>query len=74
VIPEGLAVKSAGRVHFHFTPTSASWSNQNEIVFSLLQRKTLSGASFKTKDQLREAIEAFIQRPPVSEGFLERSR
>jgi transposase len=51
-----------GRVQFHFTPTSASWLNQIEIVFSLLQRKTLSGASFKTKDQLREAIEAFIQK------------
>jgi transposase len=51
-----------GRVQFHFTPTSASWLNQIEIVFSLLQRKTLNGASFKTKDQLRDAIEAFIQR------------
>src|SRR6202011_2201681 len=54
--------KFEGRVQFHFTPTSASWLNQIEIVFSLLQRKTLSGASFKTKDQLREAIEAFIQK------------
>ena len=54
--------KFEGRVQFHFTPTSASWLNQIEIVFSLLQRKTLRGASFKTKDQLREAIEAFIQK------------
>jgi transposase len=54
--------KFAGRVRFHFTPTSASWLNQIEIVFSLLQRKTLNGGSFKTKDQLREAIEAFIRR------------
>jgi len=54
--------KFQGRVHFHFTPTSASWLNQIEIVFSLLQRKTLSGGSFKSKDQLREAIEAFIKR------------
>ncbi len=54
--------KFEGRVQFHFTPTSASWLNQIEIVFSLLQRKTLSGASFKTKDQLREAIAAFIQK------------
>jgi transposase len=54
--------KFEGRVQFHFTPTSASWLNQIEIVFSLLQRKTLSGASFKTKDQLREAIEAFIRQ------------
>jgi transposase len=54
--------KFEGRVRFHFTPTSASWLNQIEIVFSLLQRKTLNGGSFKTKDQLREAIEAFIRK------------
>ena len=36
--------------------------NQIEIVFSLLQRKTLNGGSFKSKDQLREAIEAFFRR------------
>ena len=54
--------KFEGRVQFHFTPTSASWLNQIEIVFSLLQRKTLNGGSFKTKDQLREAIEAFLRR------------
>src|SRR5271169_6835018 len=59
---DGWLAKFGGRVQFHFTPTSASWLNQIEIVFSLLQRKTLSGASFKTKDQLREAIEAFIQK------------
>ena len=54
--------KFEGRVQFHFTPTSASWLNQVEIVFSLLQRKALSGASFKSKDQLREAIEAFMKK------------
>jgi transposase len=54
--------KFEGRVQFHFTPTSASWLNQIEIVFSLLQRKALNGASFKNKDQLRDAIEAFIRR------------
>jgi transposase len=59
---EDWLARFEGRVQFHFTPTSASWLNQIEIVFSLLQRKTLSGASFKTKDQLREAIEAFIRK------------
>jgi hypothetical protein len=29
---------------------------------TLLQRKTLNGGSFKTKDRLREAIEAFFRR------------
>ena len=59
---EDWLAKFEGRVRFHFTPTSASWLNQIEIVFSLLQRKALNGASFKSKDQLRDAIEAFIHR------------
>lgn len=54
--------KFAGRLQFHFTPTSASWLNQIEIVFSLLQRKALRGASFKSKDNLSAAIAAFIKR------------
>jgi transposase len=47
-------------VHFHFTPTSASWLNQIEIWFGILARKTLSGASFANIEQLVQAIEAFI--------------
>jgi transposase len=54
--------KYAGRVQFHFTPTSASWLNQVEIWFGLLTRKALRGASFASKDQLRSAIEAFVAR------------
>src|ERR1700716_229459 len=50
-----------GRGQVHFTPTSASLLNQIEIVFSVLQHKTNNAGSFKTKDQLREAIEAFIR-------------
>uniref|UniRef100_E6QV49 Transposase of ISCARN106, IS630 family n=1 Tax=mine drainage metagenome TaxID=410659 RepID=E6QV49_9ZZZZ len=47
-------------VHFHFTPTSASWLNQIEIWFGIFSRKTLSGASFAGTEQLIEAINAFI--------------
>jgi transposase len=54
--------KYEGRIHFHFTPTSASWLNQIEIWFGLLTRKALRGASFSSKDQLRTAIEAFVTR------------
>ena len=57
-----MASQVGGRVVFHFTPTSASWLNQIEIVFGLLQRQTLNGASFRTKSERREAIEAFIER------------
>ena len=48
------------RVHFHFTPTHASWLNQIEIWFSLLSRYALAGNSFLHVRQLRQAIDAFI--------------
>src|ERR1700675_3991571 len=57
--------KFEGRVQFHFTPTSASWLNQIEIVFSLLQRKTLNGGSFKTKDQLHYAHGVPVRKVPA---------
>jgi hypothetical protein len=47
-------------VQFHFTPTSASWLNQVEIWFSILQGQSLSGASFTSLAQLRDHIDAFI--------------
>ena len=48
------------RVHFHFTPTHASWLNQIECWFSILSRAALRGASFTDVRQLRAAIDAFI--------------
>ena len=48
------------RVAFHFTPTRASWLNQVEIWFSILQGKSLSGASFTSVKQLRQHIDDFI--------------
>jgi transposase len=49
-------------VHFHFTPTHASWLNQVEIWFSILSRGALQGASFTSVQDLRRAIDAFIDR------------
>jgi transposase len=48
-------------VHFHFTPTRASWLNQVECWFSILSRQALQGASFTSAGQLREAIDQFIE-------------
>ena len=48
-------------VRFHFTPTRASWLNQVEIWFSILEGKSLRGASFTSVKQLKEHIDAFIQ-------------
>ena len=58
---EHWLAKYEGRVIFHFTPTSASWLNLVEVWFGLLTRKALRGASFPSKTDLRNAIEAFIQ-------------
>lgn len=48
-------------VHFHYTPTHASWLNQIEIWFSILVRQALRGGNFTSPRQVREAIERFIQ-------------
>lgn len=48
-------------VHFHFTPTHASWLNMIECWFSILVRAALRGASFTSPQQLRAAIDNFIE-------------
>jgi len=52
---------SDSNVHFHFTSTRAFWLNQVEIRFSILQGKSLPGASFTSVKQLRDHIDAFIK-------------
>lgn len=47
-------------VHFHYTPTHASWLNQVECWFSILTRRALRGASFASAREVRTAIDAFI--------------
>jgi len=54
-------LKRHPNVHFHFTPTRASWLNQVEIWFSILQGQSLSAASFTAVAQLQEHIDAFIR-------------
>jgi transposase len=50
------------RVHFHFTPTHASWMNQIEIWFSILGRKLLKRGIFASKEDLVQQVMAFIER------------
>jgi transposase len=62
-------------VHFHFTPTSASWLNQVEIWFGIFSRKALKGASFESIEHLRQAIEAFVAAyGPTAKPFAWRKR
>ncbi len=54
-------LKAHPQVHFHYTPTSASWLNQVEIWFSILSRRALQGASFTSPYKVRQAIDRFIR-------------
>ncbi len=47
-------------IHFHYTPTHASWLNQVEVWFSILWRQALRGLSVTTLRNLRKAIDDFI--------------
>jgi len=47
-------------VHFHYTPTHASWLNQVEIWFSILWCQALKGLSVDSLRNLRKAIDDFI--------------
>ncbi|MEI7902452.1 MAG: IS630 family transposase, partial [bacterium] len=48
-------------VHFHFTPTNASWLNQIEVWFSILTVRVLRNASLTSTKELRHAIERFTE-------------
>jgi len=48
------------RFIFVYTPKHASWVNQIEIFFSIVQRKCLRHGSFDSKQTLRETLLAFL--------------
>ncbi len=48
------------RIRFVYTPKHTSWLNQVEIWFSILVRRLLKRASFKSTEELRNRILSFI--------------
>nr|WP_290222169.1 transposase [Trichocoleus desertorum] len=48
------------KIVFHFTPKHCSWLNQIEIWFSILVRKLLRRADFRSKTQLKTRILEFV--------------
>ena len=48
------------RFIFHYTPKHASWVNQIELLFSILERRSLRQGNFTSKEKLREAVLAFL--------------
>lgn len=49
-----------GRFHFVHTPIHASWVNQIEIWFSILQRRVLKHGSFSSAAQLTTRVLGFV--------------
>jgi transposase len=47
-------------VHFHYTPTSASWLNQVEGFFGILGKQSLSLNNFPSKKSLRAHIASYM--------------
>lgn len=54
--------RHGGRFRFVHTPKHASWVNQVEVWFSILQRRVLKHASFATRDALKRAVLAFVRQ------------
>jgi len=52
--------RHGNRFIFHYTPLHASWVNQVEIWFGILQRRCIKNGSFTGIDDLRRQVEAFI--------------
>jgi transposase len=48
-------------VHLHYTPTHASWLNQVELFFSILERRLLRRGEFDSVEHLAERVIAFIK-------------
>jgi len=49
------------RIVFYYTPKHASWMNQIEIWFSILVRKLLKRGNFKSTEDLKRKVFAFIE-------------
>lgn len=54
-------LESHKKIHFHFTPTHASWLNQIELWFSILTRQLLSKKDFKSVKDLTKQVLKFIE-------------
>jgi transposase len=49
------------RIHFHYTPTSASWLNQIEGFFGILAKQSLSITDVASKRALQEHLVAYLR-------------
>lgn len=50
------------RVHFHYTPTHASWMNMIECFFSILSRQGLTQSVHRSKRELKEYLLRYLKK------------
>ena len=48
------------RVHFHYTPTHASWMNMIECFFSILSKQALTQSVHRSKKELKEFLVRYL--------------
>ena len=48
------------RVHFHYTPTHASWMNMIECFFSILTRQALTHSVHRSKKELKDFLIKYL--------------
>ena len=48
-------------VHIHYTPTHASWLNQVELFFSILERRLIRRGEFASVEELADRVITFIK-------------
>ena len=74
--------RHGGRFDFVYTPLHASWVNQVELWFSILQRRVIRGGSFEHRGRIRLEVEAFarywnlVEKKPFRwtfDGFVEHA-
>mgnify|MGYP001617633677 CR=1 FL=1 len=58
LVQEWLAANK--NVHFHFTPTHASWLNQIEIWFAIIQQQAIRRGTFDSTTDLGQKLMSFI--------------
>jgi len=58
---EEFNARHRGRFHFVYTPIHASWVNQIEIWFSIVRRRALKHASFRSTEALSQRLLGFVK-------------
>lgn len=57
---EGFLLRPDKAVDFHYIPKHTSWLNQIEIWFAILAGKVVKWGNFRSQEELRERLLAFI--------------